>query len=863
MKSIRFKITAITIAAILTCTLAVFATCFFTVRREYDRRTVENMNLQTQNAAKTLNRYFQSIQQSTEIAAIIASDSIDSVILVECGAAGKSSLESPRTPEQEALLDNYLREYCADVQHVFSSIASQTQGVITYYYCLNPEISENEHGFFYSRAGKTGFFEQPPLDARQLDPLDLEHTTWYFTPIRRGRPSWVGPYTAHFLNEIWIFSYLVPIYKSGSLIGVLGMDLKLDTLIDQINQIRIGKTGYASLLSDNGEIIYHPNYEIGSDPGIILPEKYASVLSNESSKDLQIRYEIDGEQRQMSFCTLSNGMKLVLAASVHELNEPWTRFVRIIVLVTAALLTVFTLLVLFLMGFLTRPLEHLTAASRHLADADYNTLLDYKGNDEVGELTSAFQEMRSQLKLYIDDLNHRIHTDALTDLPNMRYFFELSEAEKKWLTENSRQPAILFFNLIGMKHYNRQYGFAAGDDLIREFGQLLASHFGLSCVGHFGQDHFAVITEEAGMEETLKTIFAECAGLNHGNSLPVRVGIYPLRLEDVGTDIACDRAKYACDQHRSSYESHFYYFNQTMLKEAEDVRYIISHLDQALEERWIEVLYQPIIRSSTGRVSDEEALSRWSDPDRGFFSPAKFIPVLENARLIYKLDLYVLDRVIEKIRNEQKAGLSIVPHSVNLSRSDFDACDIVEEIRSRVDAAGIPHDRFTIEITESMIGSDFEFMKSQIDRFRSLGFPVWMDDFGSGYSSLDVLQSIEFDLIKFDMSFMRKLDEGNSGRIILSELMVMAQSLGLDTLCEGVETESQVQFLKEIGCSKMQGWYFSKAISFEAIMEQYRNGTWMGYESNEEALRFDALIQETAAAKQKQKQLKKENTDES
>ena len=125
----------------------------------------------------------------------------------------------------------------------------------------------------------------------------------------------------------------------------------------------------------------------------------------------------------------------------------------------------------------------------------------------------------------------------------------------------------------------------------------------------------------------------------------------------------------------------------------------------------------------------------------------------------------------------------MVPHSINLSRSDFDACDIVEEIRRRVDAAGVAHDRITIEITESVVGRDFGFMKGQIERFQKLGFPVWMDDFGTGYSSLDVLQSIPFDLIKFDMSFMQKLDEGDSGKIILTELMKLATSLGVDTVC--------------------------------------------------------------------------------
>ena len=243
----------------------------------------------------------------------------------------------------------------------------------------------------------------------------------------------------------------------------------------------------------------------------------------------------------------------------------------------------------------------------------------------------------------------------------------------------------------------------------------------------------------------------------------------------------------------------------------------------------------------SGRVCDEEALARWIDPVEGFLSPADFIPTLESAGVIYKLDLCVLDQVLEKIKDMESAGLYIVPQSINLSRSDFDACDMVEEIRRRVDDFGIRRDMITIEITESIIGRDFEFIRTQVERFRSLGFPVWMDDFGSGYSSLDVLQSIQFDLIKFDMSFMRKLEEGDSGKIILTELMKMATALGVDTICEGVETEEQVRFLQTIGCSKLQGYYYLKPVPLDQILERYKKGLQIGFENPEETGYYDAM----------------------
>ena len=213
--------------------------------------------------------------------------------------------------------------------------------------------------------------------------------------------------------------------------------------------------------------------------------------------------------------------------------------------------------------------------------------------------------------------------------------------------------------------------------------------------------------------------------------------------------------------------------------------------------------------------------------------PSKFIPVLEEARLIYKLDLYVLDRVLEKMLAQKEAGLELVPQSLNLSRSDFDSCDIVEEICRRIDAAGIPRKMLSIEITESIVGSDFDFMKEQILRFKDLGFPVWMDDFGSGYSSLDVLQEIRFDLIKLDMRFLKRFHEGDESRIIITELVRMASGLGMEIIAEGVETKEQVDFLKEIGCTKLQGFYYGKAISFEELLERNRKGIQIGFEKTD------------------------------
>ena len=676
------------------------------------------------------------------------------------------------------------------------------------------------------------------------------HNIWAFKKLKRGElwsaKTCVDSYLKkHLLRMIELFRYKtagVDVWhdgrfleswdKAGALIGVLGMDISVDTLIAQVENIRVYETGFACLLDENGKVVSHPKLDFGSDPVISVLPGSEGLIAHESSGGELIRYTVNGEERQMSFSTLSNGMKLIVTAPESEVMAGWTRLIRNNAFSTVVITLVFAAIIMIVMRFMTMPLLRLAEASRRLADEDYDAeLLAYSGHDEIGTLTGAFKSMRDRIKSYIGDLNRKVNTDDLTGLPNMRRFFTLAEQERDRLLKYGRRPAMIFFDLIGMKLYNRQYGFSEGDKLIRSVGKIIASHYGENCVCHYSDDHFAAVGDMETLEARLKEVFRDCEKANGGNSLPVRVGVYPHGLEEVSVSIACDRAKYACDRHRSSFVSDYYIFDESMSRQLEDVRYLINHLDQALEERWITVYYQPIVRAASGRVCDEEALSRWIDPVKGMISPGVFIPILERARLIYKLDLYMLDRILEKMKEQARMGLPVVPHSVNLSREDFDSCDIVEEVRRRVDEAGIGHELITVEVTESMVGSDFEFMKEQIRRFQELGFAVWMDDFGSGYSSLDVLQDIRFDLLKFDMRFMHRFSEGRESRIILGELMNMASRLGIETVCEGVETEEQLEFLRGVGCTKIQGFYYSKPIPFEEIAERGEKGTWIGYET--------------------------------
>ena len=270
-------------------------------------------------------------------------------------------------------------------------------------------------------------------------------------------------------------------------------------------------------------------------------------------------------------------------------------------------------------------------------------------------------------------------------------------------------------------------------------------------------------------------------------------------------------------------------------------KYIIENLDRAISEEWIKAYHQPLVRASSGKVSDEEAFSRWEDPEMGILSPSDYLPVLEKNNLTYKLDLYMVERVLKKMKGQGEHGLFIVPESVNLAKSDFDCCDMVKEIAKRIDESGLSRDKLSVELSEQTISSDMGFFKNQIERFHKEGIKVWMDDYGSGHSSLLILLEIRFDLLKIDKIFVDQIEKHESGQIILTEMIKTALSLGMDTVAEGVETKGQADFLKEVGCSKLQGYYYTKPISLAEILAHKKNGIQIGFEDPAEAEYYDKL----------------------
>ena len=396
------------------------------------------------------------------------------------------------------------------------------------------------------------------------------------------------------------------------------------------------------------------------------------------------------------------------------------------------------------------------------------------------------------------------------------------DAFRSWLTsaleEGMKRGAsdaltLVYFNVQNFKGYNEHYGFEAGNELLLLLADAIEHAYPDCVASRFAADQFMVATARTHAVKGINQVRAAFRAHHKDSSIWLKAGLYVTRPGDMDAGVACDRAKLACDDIKGRRDVFYREYDAELQGKIALHRYVLDHFDEALEKGWVKIYYQPIVRVASGEVCDEEALARWVDPVEGLIAPNDFIPVLEEARLVHRLDLYMVRRACENSAKLARDGYTILPVSVNLSRIDFELCDIVEEVKAILSEYGISHNMLSIEVTESALAGNQEFLRGEIDRFRDEGFEVWIDDFGSGYSSLAMLTEYSFDLVKVDMGFLEGFDNGRASRIMLAHIIGMAKELGLKTLVEGVETAEQYAFLKSIGCGRAQGFLLGRPAS--------------------------------------------------
>ncbi len=436
-----------------------------------------------------------------------------------------------------------------------------------------------------------------------------------------------------------------------------------------------------------------------------------------------------------------------------------------------------------------------------------------------------FQRYRDAQKAY--KLEIVAKTDSLTGAPNMDYFEKISADYIRDSYENGVTPIYLSFDIQHFQTYNDHYTHAQGDNVLKDMALILDKVFGEELYARQYADKFVALTS---VEESKNKVMEVKKALREKHQaetyLDVIVGAYIPKGPEESPRQAMDCAKFAMNRVKNPENVLIAEYDEKSSADNSLRHYILNSLDAAISKGYIKPFYQPVIDSSDGTLCGCEALARWIDPEKGFLSPGQFIPFLEESRQIHKLDRCIYEMVFKRMRESFDAGLPVVPVSLNFSRLDFELMDVVNELENLVDKYRIPKKYIHVEITESAVAQSDDMLNKSIHTLKDLGYAIWLDDFGSGYSSLNVLKDFQFDLIKIDMVFLRSFETNPNSRPIIKSVIDLANKLNMATLTEGVETQEAVDFLKEAGCGKLQGYFYGKPQTYEELLEKINDGTY-------------------------------------
>lgn len=506
---------------------------------------------------------------------------------------------------------------------------------------------------------------------------------------------------------------------------------------------------------------------------------------------------------------------------------------------------------------ITGPLLRLANTAKQVASGDLDRSMPIEGPNEIRQLGSAFSGMIGKLKENIEQIYELAYVDRTTQLPNREFFRkELTRAIRRAVRQKVT-GGLLFVDLDGFKRVNDTHGHDAGDAILSQFSERLANvlraedliafkamnameteegdsdnaNKNKQMLARLGGDEFTVLlseirepTDAATVSQRIIEAVSEPFDINGAKiniGASVGIAIFPRDGSDYQTILkSADMAMYqAKEEGKNTYR----YFSSELNAEASRRMEIEQDLRTALEDNnQLELYYQPKIHCSSALPKSAEALIRWKHPEKGMIPPLDFINIAEDCGLILPLGKWVLEQACQQLKLFEDDGIDI-SIAVNISTAQFERPDLSDIVISVLEETGANPAKLELELTESMAMQNPEVALKHINVLKKLGVRFAIDDFGTGYSNLSQLSRLPFDVFKIDRSFVDKLTnrEDEHGRIIVRTILGMANSLNYETVAEGVETISQLEFLAEYGCTYAQGYYFARPMPSKEFYQWY------------------------------------------
>lgn len=425
-------------------------------------------------------------------------------------------------------------------------------------------------------------------------------------------------------------------------------------------------------------------------------------------------------------------------------------------------------------------------------------------------------------------LKHLYYTDELTNAMNRNAF----EIQAKNMLLSAKQPyAIISFDIRNFKYINDTYGYHYGDRLLQTIAEYIADHLHLDeeCLARLNADNFMLLVHQDRKEniQAYRNMISEIRNISKLiEPLSLCFGIFEIPDHcNLSVHAMMDKAQLAHKAGKERNRDLCTYYNDTLATQINHENQIIALMHNGIDNDEFLVYIQPKFNVSQESIISGEALVRWNSPQLGFLPPDEFIPIFEKNGFISELDFYMLKKTCSYLQTSLNSEYTTYPISINISRVTLLQQDFLQRFKDIVEHFQIPHSFIEVELTESAFNGWSEDMMSILKELKSAGFMISMDDFGSGYSSLNLLRILPIDILKLDREFINEEHQTKEAKGIISCIVEMAHLLNIQVICEGIETKEQLEFLKSVHCDFGQGYYFAKPIPLDDFIETYTKTT--------------------------------------
>lgn len=412
--------------------------------------------------------------------------------------------------------------------------------------------------------------------------------------------------------------------------------------------------------------------------------------------------------------------------------------------------------------------------------------------------------------------------DTLTGIYNREGFFE--KADRILQEDQNTEWMMLYTNIKDFKMINSLFGITIGDSLLKKQADIMEKYCSKDTIyGRITDDKFALLMKVVDFnQEKLLTAIKELQSLAESSvyQIHIYIGVYDPQGKKESARVMCDKAKMAIDAISGDYRSVFAFYDEQLMEAILLEKEIVNGFEKGLQEEQF-LMYLQAQVDVQGRMYGAEALVRWQHPVHGLIPPSTFTETLEKTGYIHYLDAYIWEKAAKQIKEWKDRGREDIYISVNVSPRDFYYIDIYEVFVNLVQKYEIAPSSLKIEITETVFLSDYSKAMKLFTKLQNYGFKIEIDDFGSGYSSLNMLKDVKADILKIDMSFLKQTHNNEGKRTILASIIDMAKALNMEVITEGVETKESIEMLYELGCKQFQGYYFSRPIPVKDFEEKY------------------------------------------